>query len=362
MTATSADAERVVRTVVAAVRLASRVALSAQRELARVARAVKPDASPVTSADLAAQAVVVRAIEREFPDALVCAEEDGDGFAGLTAEQRADAAARAGAAYPELADQAELARALNRGRHAGWTCPVNGGKPFFVVDPIDGTKGFLRGSHFAVCVGFVDERGRGALGCLGCPRLPASAALVARAGTRVADDDGGSLFVAWIGRGALEMLLFPGTEADARLSAALSASPPSPPPPPAAGTRGGVRSVESYESSHKAPALEDVKRACGVTESVMLDSQTKFGMLARGDADVFPRITRHDQFIWDVLPGAVVATEAGCAVTDAAGAPLSYVRGRTLRTNTVLSARTAALNERMVRAAAQSGVPGSLPD
>jgi len=310
-----------------------------------VGRVAKPDASPVTGADFAAQAVVLRALELEFPAALVCAEEDGDGFALLDAEQRADAARRASSAFPELGHERELARVLDRGGHAGWT---GGASPFFVVDPIDGTKGFIRNEQFAVCVGFVDEAGHGAMGCLGCPNVPVSDALRARAGAPLAES--GALFVAWAGRGAREMLLFPESAADAALSAALACGG-------AAGP--AVRALESYESSHKVPAMDDVKRAAGVTHTRMLDSQAKFALLARGEADVFPRINRFDQFIWDVLPGAVIALEAGCVVTDLAGAPLRYTLGRTLRTRGVLSARTADLHRRMVRAAAESGVGGA---
>jgi len=43
------------------------------------------------------------------------------------------------------------------------------------LDPIDGTKGFLRGEQYAVALGLIDD-GEVVLGVLGCPELPIEAA------------------------------------------------------------------------------------------------------------------------------------------------------------------------------------------
>ena len=52
----------------------------------------------------------------------------------------------------------------------------------WVLDPIDGTRGFVGMRQYAVCLGLLQE-GEVVLGVLGCPNLPQAA---------VADDDGGA--------------------------------------------------------------------------------------------------------------------------------------------------------------------------
>lgn len=73
----------------------------------------------------------------------------------------------------------------------------------WILDPIDGTKGFIRGEHFCVALGMAQE-GRPVLGVLGCPNMPMK-------GTR--DNGGeigeGSLFFATEGQGAFVLPLVP---------------------------------------------------------------------------------------------------------------------------------------------------------
>ena len=67
----------------------------------------------------------------------------------------------------------------------------------WTLDPIDGTKGFLRGEQYAVCLAFlVDSKVQ--IGVIGCPNLPAN--LTDPNGTR------GCLFVAVRGQGAEQVL------------------------------------------------------------------------------------------------------------------------------------------------------------
>lgn len=69
----------------------------------------------------------------------------------------------------------------------------------WTIDPIDGTKGFLRGEQYAVCLAFlVDAEVQ--VGVLGCPNLPLD----------MANPDGekGCLFVAVKGQGAQQVILY----------------------------------------------------------------------------------------------------------------------------------------------------------
>ena len=47
------------------------------------------------------------------------------------------------------------------------------GSRYWTIDPIDGTKGFLRGDQYAVALGLIED-GEVVAGVLGCPNLPAS--------------------------------------------------------------------------------------------------------------------------------------------------------------------------------------------
>ena len=72
------------------------------------------------------------------------------------------------------------------------------------------------------------------------------------------------------------------------------------------------------------------------TEPHRLDSQCKYGAVARGDANIYLRLpTRADyrEKIWDHAAGAYVVEQAGGRVTDVDGRPLEFTHGRTLANN-----------------------------
>jgi len=198
----------------------------------------------------------------------------------------------------------------------------------WVLDPIDGTRGFVGGRQYAVCLGLLDG-GAPVLGVLGCPNLPASAALVEEDGQagKAGKERGdvGVLFWATRGGGSHAEPLAPASPPTPAIRLAVTDTPP--------GT-GGVRFMESFEARHSDFALAAcLAGALGVTApSLRLDSQAKYGALARGDAAInlrFPPAGYREK-IWDHVAGAVVAAEAGAVVTDAAGAPLDFSRGRWL--------------------------------
>lgn len=67
-----------------------------------------------------------------------------------------------------------------------------------------------------------------------------------------------------------------------------------------------------------------------------MDSQAKYGSIARGAGDVYLRLPvrkDYEEKIWDHAAGDVIVREAGGEVTDAAGRRLDFSRGRTLRGN-----------------------------
>ena len=66
----------------------------------------------------------------------------------------------------------------------------------WALDPIDGTKGFLRGGQYAVCLALIKD-GEPVLGVVGCPNLPVD--------YTSADAERGVIFVAVKGQGAFQV-------------------------------------------------------------------------------------------------------------------------------------------------------------
>jgi HAL2 family 3'(2'),5'-bisphosphate nucleotidase len=293
-----------------AVLAASRVCQEVQRRLVAGGALAKGDKSPVTVADFAAQAIVSHLLFRAFPDVPLVGEEDAGALrqpenAGL----KAQVVAAVQAVLPELDDAGVLA-AIDRG--------VAEGGPAgrcWVLDPIDGTKGFLRQEQYAVALGLLEE-GAVVLGALGCPALSPTAADGAPAE--------GCAFIAVRGQGAATRRLDDPAESPIRVDGVTD---------PAA-----ARLCESVESGHTDQSSSArVAAALGLSAApVRMDSQAKYAAVARGDASIYLRLpTRADyvERIWDHAAGAIVIEEAGGTVTDVDGRPLDFSRGRGLSGN-----------------------------
>src|SRR5262249_48060909 len=125
----------------------------------------KSDRSPVTVADFAAQAIIAQRLATERPgDVLVGEEDAGDlrsAASGATLEQvtRFVGERVAGASADAVCAWIDRGRAEPTAR-------------FWTLDPVDGTKGFLRGEQYAVALALVED-GRVRVGVLGCPNLSA---------------------------------------------------------------------------------------------------------------------------------------------------------------------------------------------
>ncbi len=200
---------------------------------------------------------------------------------------------------------------------------------WWTLDPVDGTKGFLRGGQYAIALALVED-GEVVLGLLGCPNLER------------ADGRTGSIFVAERGGGTWELAL-DGDATSTRISVAPITDPTH------------ARYAESLEAAHSAQDEAGLIAArLGITEPPLrLDSQAKYGLVARGDASIYLRIPRggYIENIWDHAAGAIVVTEAGGMVTDVDGAPLDWTTGRRLTRNRGVIAAPAAIHAAVVAAA-----------
>lgn len=315
----------------AAVRQAARVCRAVQANLITAATTEKKDKSPVTVADYAAQAVVCEALHEAFPLDRVVGEEAaadlrGHDDAAVVLREKVTAAVRS----VSLREVAET-QVLDAIDHGGYAPEPHTAGRYWTLDPIDGTKGFLRGEQYAVALALIVD-GQVVAGVLGCPNLPA------RSGGAP-----GLLMRAVRGRGTSILGLEDG---DANAV-----------PVQVDGVKetAGARFCESVESGHSdQDSSAKIAALLGITaEPYRIDSQCKYAAVARGDASIYLRLpTRKDyqEKIWDHAAGVLVVEEAGGRITDVRGNPLDFWQGRTLAKNAGVICTSGAIHDPVVTA------------
>jgi 3'(2'), 5'-bisphosphate nucleotidase len=294
----------------------------------------KSDSSPVTIGDFGAQALIISTLKSAFPADQIVGEEDADDLRKDSAlrdlvwdlVQKAkledpEAEAKAGGPVKSVDDMLDAIDAGNS--------PGGASGRIWALDPIDGTKGFLRGGQYAVCLALLVD-GVPTVGALGCPNLPVddTAPLDSSIGQDADDKEGkGVLFGAVKGQGATSRPLS---------KAGLQPSTPITMKPLDDITQATFcESVEAGHSSHGDNAA--IASKLGITKpSVRMDSQAKYGSIARGAGDLYLRLPvkkDYEEKIWDHAAGVVIVEEAGGQISDAWGKPLDFGVGRTLREN-----------------------------
>lgn len=306
-----------------AVRTAGRLCRSVRDSFDERLRADKADRSPVTVADLGAQVIVSRALAAAFPADPLVGEED----ASALDEPAIAAGVRAALApFTGPLDDSAIAAALGRGDH-----DPRGSRRWWTLDPVDGTKGFLRNEQYAVALALLED-GVPVLGVLGCPNLPRG------------DGRGtGALFVAQRAGGAWELPLDGDGEDGAR---AIAVAPV---------TRAAdARYAESVEAAHSAQdESARIAARLGIAATpVRMDSQAKYAVVARGEASIYLRIPRGDyrEHSWDHAAGVAVIEAAGGVVSDVDGRPLDFMTGRRLIANRGIVAAPAAIHAEVIAA------------
>ena len=310
------------------------VATTALREAARLCQAVqqsldygvmeKGDRSPVTVADFGSQALICCALREAFPRDAIVAEEDAAALGG--SRQEAIAA--------EVIRRVLFERPSHSPTDVLQWIDYGNGQPgrdrFWTLDPIDGTKGFLRGRQYAIALALVED-GCLRVGALACPNL-----------------DGGLLLTAASGQGSRCQSL----GGDARpLAIQVSTTH----------EVSKARFCESAESGHSSHTeAHRLAKYLGISSnSVRLDSQAKYAVVARGLADIYLRLpTRRDyqERIWDHAAGALILAEAGGTVTDMHGHALDFSSGRTLARNNGVVATNGLLHAQVVEAISELGI------
>jgi 3'(2'), 5'-bisphosphate nucleotidase len=211
----------------------------------------KPDRSPVTAADMASEAVILEELSRLLPGVPVVSEET-----------------------PAT-------------RIAGdW---------FILVDPLDGTKDFLRGgTEFTVNLAVV-VNGRPALGVISAPAL-------------------GLIWRGIVGRGAERLTV--GSDGGRARSSAIQPIRTRPAP------REGL--IVAVSRSHFDPATAAWVERLPARERLICASALKFCRLAEGAADVYPRLSPTSE--WDVAAGHALLLAAGGLITAPDCGSLRYGR------------------------------------
>jgi 3'(2'), 5'-bisphosphate nucleotidase len=212
----------------------------------------KADKSPVTDADHAAEAIIVAGLRALTPGTPVVAEEE-----------------------------------MAAGR-----VPVIGDGAFWLVDPLDGTKEFIKkNGEFTVNIALI-EHGRPTLGIVLAPAM-------------------GTLWRGAAGLGADK------SENDGSFVAIATRTPP---------TDGLTCCASRSHSVYSDLDIWFEREGLTVTERVQTGSSLKFCLIAEGKADIYPRFGPTNE--WDTAAGQGVLEAAGGEVVTTDGKPLVYGKPR----------------------------------
>lgn len=309
------------------------IAIEAVRQAAKLCETVrlemvpeaieKQDKSPVTVADYGSQAIICRALAAAFPQDAVVGEEDA---ATLSEPALAPVLATVTAQVNRVVTGATDGDVLS------WINHGNGdvAPRYWTLDPIDGTKGFLRGDQYAIALALVVD-GDLKVGVLGCPFLSFEGEAT------------GLMFVAVRGEGTAMIPLAGGTPKPIHVAQATDTD--------------RLRFVESVESGHGDQTQQKaVAAAAGITApSIRMDSQAKYAAVAAGQATLYlrlpsPKTPDYREKIWDHAAGVLVVQEAGGRVTDMHGNPLDFAKSARLENNRGVIVSNGAIHDDVLKA------------
>jgi len=303
--------------VLDALQTAARLLQNARPEAA----VVKPDWTPVTAVDLGVQAALTGMLEKAFPDDVIVGEESSDTLDRASAASvEAAAIAVARQVHPQV-DGSQVRAWLDRGR-------AEPTRRFWTLDPIDGTKGFLKSGQYVTALALIED-GQVVLGGLACPRFPE-------------DEPGGSFALAQRGAGAWMAATVEGPWR--RLTVSGEEDPRK------------ARLLRSVDLGYRTQrALAKFRRELGTSGGeTRLDCQVKYLGLAAGYGELVVRLPRKRgalrESIWDHACGVLLVEEAGGRCSDVLGARLRFDVGRQMVDNLGVLASNGHLHEAALHA------------
>ena len=321
---------------ISAVRRASKVCRTVQAGIRDNIAMTKTDRSPVTLADFASQAIICAVLSEKLPGDPVVGEE--------------------GTGQLRLAEQASIRKAMVERISEGMGVPVSEeqalrwidlggaepsklasgpeGKRYWTVDPIDGTKGFLRGDQYAVALALIIG-GEVVVAALGCPNLTIG-------GIK------GVITFAVKGQGAWMVPVDADDDATPIRIHAQTITNPS-----------DANISEPVESDHSdAKSAAKVAKILNITApSIRMDSQAKYAALAAGLVSIYlrlPKTAEYHEYIWDHAPGVLIVEEAGGRISDVSGRKLDFGRGKTLSGNRGIVGTCGAIHDAVIQAVGAS--------
>lgn len=321
-----------VRFTIQAVQQAALLVRQVQAELVSPAL-TKDDRSPVTIADFASQALVAQLLAQEFPADPLVAEEDSAALLAQGSEQDLHFVTQFVSRVTGPANPAQVCAWIDRGGSSS-------ASRFWTLDPIDGTKGFLRGDQYAVALALI-QHGQVQIGALGCPNLVD--------GQTPNFNGSGSLVIAVRGEGTWTTSLeSPGAFQPLHVSAQSDPSQ--------------ARLLRSFESGHtNVSQIDRFVEALEIRAAPLrMDSQAKYAVLAAGGGDLLVRLISpskpdYREKIWDQAAGALVLEQAGGRISDLEGKNLDFSGGRTLAHNRGVLASNGTLHAPALATLAQIG-------
>jgi len=205
----------------------------------------KSDDSPVTEADRRGETLILERLKAAFPDVPVIAEEDS----------------------------------------AAGGVPLSIARRFLLVDPLDGTKAFVRGeAHFTVNIGLIED-GRPVAGAVAAPAT-------GQVWFTTGDGAHKRAFGETVGKAVHVRPLEPG------------------------------RMLALTSHTLKDEQYAKLQAEFGITDRLPMDSSLKLCIIAEGGADIYPR--HGPTMEWDIAAGHAVLEAAGGSLLTPEGAPFQY--------------------------------------
>lgn len=318
-------------------RRAAQLVRQVQAELVTPAL-TKEDRSPVTVADFACQALVAKLLSDAFPNEPLVAEESSNALQKPGAQKSLALVT----SFVQHALDSSSPEPINPQQVCAWIDRGQTGQAsrFWTLDPIDGTKGFLRGDQYAVALALV-QNGVVQIGVLSCPNL---------VNADTPDLSGpGSLVIARRGQGTWCTAINSQTGWK-HLHVSIRSNPAE------------ARLLRSFEAGHtNVDQIGLFAQAMGIQATpVLMDSQAKYAVLAAGAGDLLLRLLSasmpdYKEKIWDHAAGSLVLQEAGGRISDLDGKPLDFTTGRSLVYNRGVLASNGTLHAPALAALKQIG-------
>ncbi|MCK4395288.1 MAG: 3'(2'),5'-bisphosphate nucleotidase [Candidatus Marinimicrobia bacterium] len=295
----------------------------------KIQKIIKQDNSPVTIADYGSQIIIMNEILSSFPHDIINSEEnlsllkhkqsEIDKFTLFDIIRKIN---------PNITIK-QLDRVIN---NEGSKATRK--KRFWVLDPLDGTKGFLRGNQYQYAISLsLIENGFVKLGVLCCPNLFFKISKQKKYH--------GCIFIANRGKGTYIFTLDKYVVQKAHVNTISN-------PENAIFCESYEKSHTSHENHNKIAALLGIKAS-----PIRMDSQCKYALVSRGDISIYfrlPKKLNSFEKIWDHAAGAIIIEESGGKVTDALGRQLNFTAGNKLTNNYGVIATNGYLHNKVVEA------------